>query len=605
MKADTLSLKQLFQRDVRYVIPTFQRPYVWNQDDQWEPLWEDVRNASERYLTELDALGGDAGAVGAKAEERVGRHFMGAVVLQQRPNAAAELETRDVIDGQQRLTTMQLLADAAQQVAEDDGFAKEAKRLSRIVVNQYADGDDEFKLWPTRLDRDAFRAVMRNGADTTAFEASRIAQAHEFFRLQIREWINSVNGAERARLVHGLETTLFALVQLVVIDLSTDDDAAVIFETLNARGTPLLASDLVKNYVLQAATTAGLDADALHTRHWEQLETEWWRTEIRQGRLFRPRLDNFLGHWLVMRTATEVQSHDVFPRFREYVENAARPIDEVVADVARIAAVYRTLETEAADPSLARFLYRWHTIEAGVATPALLWLLSAPEIATEARDRALTAIESFLVRRMLCRLTTKDYNRLFLDLLERLHADPTLTEDPVVTFFAEQEADSREWPDDSQLTAAFTELPLFRLLTRNRLRMVLEALELSLRGRFAESMEVPRNLTVEHVLPRAWTRNWPPPVGDDQHDAIALRNRLLHSVGNLTLLNGKLNSAQSNGPWTDKQRALDQHSVLYLNKRLLDRYRDAHWDEEAIRDRGVTLAEQAAAVWPSAKAMVD
>src|SRR5688572_17162221 len=122
MKADTLSLKALFQKDVRYVIPTFQRPYVWGQEQQWEPLWDDVRNAAERYLDELDAASGDR----ALAEVRAGSHFMGAVVVQQRPNAAAELETRDVIDGQQRLTTMQLLADAAHQVYNEAGFAPEA-----------------------------------------------------------------------------------------------------------------------------------------------------------------------------------------------------------------------------------------------------------------------------------------------------------------------------------------------------------------------------------------------------------------------------------------------------------------------------------------------
>ena len=54
-----LSPKALFQKNVRYVIPTFQRPYVWNQDDQWEPLWDDVRNTAERYLDELDRLGDD------------------------------------------------------------------------------------------------------------------------------------------------------------------------------------------------------------------------------------------------------------------------------------------------------------------------------------------------------------------------------------------------------------------------------------------------------------------------------------------------------------------------------------------------------------------
>ena len=140
MRADTLSLKELFLKDVRYVIPTFQRPYVWNQEKQWEPLWDDVRNAAERYLDELDKIGGDrdSAEVRAKAEERVGRHFLGAVVVQQRPTAAAELETRDVIDGQQRLTTLQLLADATRQVVGEEGFNTEAKRLGWIVQNARA-----------------------------------------------------------------------------------------------------------------------------------------------------------------------------------------------------------------------------------------------------------------------------------------------------------------------------------------------------------------------------------------------------------------------------------------------------------------------------------
>jgi uncharacterized protein with ParB-like and HNH nuclease domain len=126
MKADTLTLKALFQKDIRYVIPTFQRPYVWTQEDQWEPLWDDLRNTAERYLDELH----DADGNNPLAEERAGSHFMGAVVLQQRPTASAEVETRDIIDGQQRLTTMQLVADAAQEVLEEL-HAPEADRLSR------------------------------------------------------------------------------------------------------------------------------------------------------------------------------------------------------------------------------------------------------------------------------------------------------------------------------------------------------------------------------------------------------------------------------------------------------------------------------------------
>ena len=293
MKADTLTVKSLFQKDVRYVIPTFQRPYVWSQDDQWEPLWDDVRNVAESYCDELLEAEGKQ----ALAEERTGTHFLGAVVLQQVPTASAEIKTRNVIDGQQRLTTLQLFVDAAQEVFEEIDAKVEALRLERLVLNAYASGDNAFKLWPTSLDQAAFRAAMTNGAPTSEYENSLIVQAHDFFRLQIVEWLDATSDQkERQRRIHGLETAIYGLLEMVVIDLGTVDDAYVIFETLNARGTPLLASDLVKNYVLQTTTNVGQDADELYVKHWRTLEDSWWREEMRQGRLVRPRIDVFLNY---------------------------------------------------------------------------------------------------------------------------------------------------------------------------------------------------------------------------------------------------------------------------------------------------------------------
>jgi hypothetical protein len=144
MRADTLTLKTLFQKDVRYVIPTFQRPYVWNQEDQWEPLWHDVRNTAERYLDHLEQVDG----VRAKAEELAPKHFLGAVVLQQQTTSSAELETRLVIDGQQRMTTLQLLLDATQEVLEHLTLDEPARRMSRLVLNHYAEADPPCRTRP-------------------------------------------------------------------------------------------------------------------------------------------------------------------------------------------------------------------------------------------------------------------------------------------------------------------------------------------------------------------------------------------------------------------------------------------------------------------------
>ena len=123
MDANKHTIKQLFQKDVRYVIPAFQRPYVWTQERQWEPLWDDVRIVAERFAEALDEEVGRE----ALAEQKTGTHFLGAIVLQQMPTPTVEIERRDVIDGQQRMMTLQLLLDAAQEVLEVDGHEKEAK----------------------------------------------------------------------------------------------------------------------------------------------------------------------------------------------------------------------------------------------------------------------------------------------------------------------------------------------------------------------------------------------------------------------------------------------------------------------------------------------
>lgn len=601
MKADTLTLKTLFQKDVRYVIPIFQRPYVWNQDDQWEPLWNDVRNTAERYLDELVQSEGN----NPLAEERTGTHFMGAVVLQQQPTASAEIETRSVIDGQQRLTTAQILMDAAQEVFEELGAEAEARRVSRLVLNAFADGDEAFKLWPTSLDQDSFRAAMVNGAATAGFEDSLIVQAHDFFRLQIREWIEAaLTDTERADRIHGLEAAMFGLLEVVVIDLASADDAFVIFETLNARGTPLLASDLVKNFVLQTATAGGLDAEGLYERNWQTLEDPWWRHEVRQGRIVRPRLDVFLNYWLVMKTAEEVPSHEVFPKFKLHVEDGVRAIGDIVGDVRRVGETYRSFAGVDPATRVGTFLYRWETVDAGTATPLLLWLFSQPDdvVTEEQRLRAIDAVESFLVRRMICRMTTKDYNRLFLELMSRLHDSAQgQAADTLVSYLAGQSAESRRWPTEREVEDAILDLPLYRLLTRGRLRMVLESIEDHLRGPLAEEAHVARrSLTIEHVMPQTWKDHWPLGPALDDVQAELDRERLLHSLGNLTLVNGRLNPTLSNAPWATKRVTLAEHTVLHLNKELLGAYKDSDWAEATIRARGSALADVIKRIWPAA-----
>ena len=576
-----LTPKQLFQKDVHYTIPEFQRPYVWSQDEQWEPLWSDLQNVAENYLEQRSET---ADAVEAQAKTKA--HFLGAIVMQQVPTPAKDIERREVIDGQQRVTTIQLLLDATQEVLQDLGLRPAARRLAKYVLNDAELVEDapeqEFKLSPTRGDREAFKHAMHNGLDVSDFEDSLIVKAHEFFKGQVKQWLEK--GTSSAdEMVEALETAVTSMFEMVVIDLGLEDDANIIFETLNARGTPLEQSDLIKNYVLSRLPRN----DPRGPRMWESLDDPWWRETVRQGRLNRRRLDMLLNFWLSMRTGKEITAPNVFQEFREY--SVGVDIASIMADVQRDLGNYRGFDEGPRAVDIEPFYYRMNVMQVGVFTPAILLLLSAD---IDSQVRAFNALESFLVRRMVRRQTTKDYNGLALQLAGRLRngglANAART---VIDCLREQEADAREWPKDDAVSQSFSSLPLYRLLTRGRLRLVLEGIEMTLREETGvEQIEPPKNLTIEHFLPVDWQEHWPL---TGEYD-IEQRNSLLHSIGNLTLLDQGRNSKLSNKAWSEKKGEL-QDSVMQLTRGVLSQ---TEWHEDKIIERGRHLADAFAKCWP-------
>ena len=122
----------------------------------------------------------------------------------------------------------------------------------------------------------------------------------------------------------------------------------------------------------------------------------------------------------------------------------------------------------------------------------------------------------------------------------------------------------------------------------------------------AESQAAPRGLTIEHIMPQKWQANWPLPAdATDVKGVMEKRDRraqIVHSIGNLTLVNERLNASLSNAAWEHKQKTLGRYTVLYLNKKLLEEAPDV-WDEETISDRARMLSRSAARVWPSAESM--
>lgn len=591
MKADKVNLAQVFEKPVQYQVPLYQRPYVWTREKQWQPLWDDIRDTAERQLNQ------------SKADDDI-PHFLGAIVLEPVAGQGVRISAHWIIDGQQRLTTLMLLIAAARSIAADRGLEQQREPFTDLLFNRrhhVREKGDEFKLVPTARDVTAFRDAVANGIGALTGKHP-LHEAYRFFRTSIIDWV--AGGADEsvaAERLDALATAVWQYLVLVEIDLDPGENAQMIFETLNARGTPLLAADLIKNYLFQAAKHQGESVDALWDEHWQGLDSDWWRDEVQQGRLRRPRLDIFVNHWLAMSSGTEVVSQALFPSFKRYVETEGRQAADVLADVARYARVYETFECEPPTTELGQFLYRLRVLEVTTAYPALLWLLGPDGLAAGPdRQMALTAIESWLVRRMLTRQTTKNYNNVFLALLGDVRAraaergGPPLGSD-VVAYLAGLKGESQFWPSAGRLSAAIMSLPAYEVLPRSRLRMVLEALELGLRTDLNESVTLPTDLTIEHVLPQRWQQHWPLPNGADPLQATYDREVAKHRLGNLTLITGKLNSSQSNAVWTSKRETLRTHSLLRLASDIVN---EDEWGEAAIVARGGRLADVAIRIWP-------
>ena len=589
MKADTVDLASIFGKPVHYVVPLYQRPYVWTREKQWEHLWDDIREVADRQLD--DTPGNDSIP-----------HFLGAVVLEQALVGSGMIDCRTIIDGQQRLTTLQLVVAAARSIAAERELDEPRQMFEKLLFNEnflvHHEGD-QYKVLPTERDRAAFREAVGDGVIASS-GSHRMHEAYRFFRGAISRWTGDEADAQAAsKKLKALSTAIWKRLILVSIDLEPGDNPQVIFETLNALGTPLAAADLVKNHLFQTATMQGANVERLYQDYWRELDSDWWREEVQQGRLKRPRVDIFLNHWLAMSGNREVVTHQLFPEFKRYLADGQKQATMVLADLDRYRRVYERFEKESQQTRLGRFLYRLRMMEVTTAYPMILWLLG-PDGISDAPDQvvALDAIESWLVRRLLARLTTKNYNTVFLSALRYTREQAagrggTALAQDIVDFLASLAGESQVWPRAAAVRSSLRTLAAYQVFPVGRLRMLLEALEEAMYTGFTEKV-IPTDLTVEHVLPQEWQANWPLPAEADPFQARLDRDAAKHRLGNLTLVTGRLNPRMSNGPWEAKQEALRTLSLMQISTDIRNA---SSWDEAAISARGERLTDLAVGFW--------
>ena len=623
VKADAVPLLDLFEKKMRLEVPLFQRQYVWTLEQQWEPLWEDV----SRKFTEF---------IEGRSDGPV--HFLGAMVLDQKETPATHVEKRQVIDGQQRLTTLQVFLAVMRDFCRGQGCDELAQEFEKYTLNtgkMAAPEIDRFKVWPTQLDRRYFMDVMTLGSRKAIEDKyplvrrryqrkfdprPRIIDVYLYFDEEVRAYFLGTDEDPPLAVAHSLEDrideafrAMKSALQVVAIDLERDDDPQVIFETLNARGEPLLPADLLRNYIFLRAGRSGESQEELYKKYWSVFDDEFWRKEVTQGRLRRPRSDLFMQHFLTSRQAVDIPIKHLYVEYRHWIERE-QPFPTVEEELRVLRDqgqnFRRILDPAKDDPifGLATFMERF---DVRTTYPLMLDLLASN--LDHAQWRVLsTTLESYLLRRTLVGWSTKAYNRIFLNLVKALRKpDAKAAPEAIGAALASLTGESSAWPTDETFAAAWINRAAYEELNRARLTHVLAKLNDTYLTNKTEQLTIDSELTVEHIMPQSWMEKWLLPDGargmawpelleaaPDEPRAVATtaRQRAIHTFGNLTLLTQALNSSVSNEQWAAKKPALCASSLLPINLQL---HRYSSWDEATITQRGQELLGRAVEIWPS------
>jgi hypothetical protein len=649
MKAGPVEIGTLLQNRNRFCIPIYQRHYVWNREKQWEPFWQDVRTKA------IERLAG---------RERRFSHFMGAVVLESRAKPSVkQVPSFQVVDGQQRLTTFQLFLTAARHYAQFIAHETTVGNINRYVLNSdpalMEDPKIEiYKVWPTQSNRKLFvdivasqdRASLRKAyAEYWYANASRdqvkeysstpsMLRAYGYFYDRIKHSVETddlhddLNEAPEADEVaadpsesqvpkelklDAIWQSLLEEFKVVEIVLDEGDDAQVIFETLNDRGEPLLAADLVRNNIFQRADARGEDAEALFKKHWKPFEHPSWNAMEKQGRYKKQRIEFFLANFIAAKIAGEVTISKLFSEYKAFLRPARNSIiaryanvQDEIRDLEAYGNIYREITERNSGTPLAEFSKRLWAWDVSTVNPLLLRLWSS-DMSDGEKQQSLQLLLSFIVRRAVCGLTSKNYNNLFLSVIAGLDKN-SWTYDDLRSHLVALTAESGRFPQDAEFEHAIASKPLYNTLGPARVRTLLSEIELIKRGKKQEDKSLPDTLTVEHILPQTWRQHWPMMNGPQPTDAsftqslfavieddtavgqIVRRNRIMQTLGNLTLVTQSFNSSVRNFAFEVKRKEFEDQSILMLTK---DFVKKPKWDEDEISARSKMLFENARVLW--------
>jgi hypothetical protein len=568
MKSNALNIFQLFSPSLRLAMPIFQRGYVWSESANWVPLWSDIVDAWRST--------GES-------------HFLGVIVLEQELSQTGYPGVRRVIDGQQRLTTIQVVLAVIRDIAAATGDLELVADLAVLIANAGGPGTDEtFKVWPSQGDRAPFRRVVTAGgleAVCSGYPAGlpALARAYRFFHKQITELMTGRPADQVSAILREVAEALCTGLTVVVLDLDPTDDPQTIFGSLNSLGTRLRPGDLVRNHLFHECKRIGLDAEDLHDRHWSAFDAEYWQAHPPGGPADSSRLDAFLSDYLILETRTLSPTSRVFHEFRHYLRGCGLSLEGVLVRLSEHGRIHASLDTgDGLSSDEWSILRRLRDTQIHVTRPLLMGILIRCE--GKRRLEALRTIESYVLRRHLINRSSRRYGDLSAALVSCLDDDAP---GPAMAAVLLGRTGEEAWPTDKEVIDWVARTQIFAIAPRRVLTLLL-MVEDQLRRRGNERVEFDvAELTIEHLMPQRWDeQEWPLTETDPVAQERERRDRakVIHTLGNLTLVTENLNKLLGNRNWAEKLPMLMRGSLLRLNQRL-----PPTLDPSTIRSRSAHL----------------
>lgn len=567
MDAGKKKINDILNGNRQLVIPFFQRSYVWKED-----LWE-------RFLESMEQV------------SQTGKeYFLGSVILKQMPTSTSSKvgDVRTVIDGQQRMTTLALFLKV---LCFKTGRRRKFENMFILDGNKYA-------IVHNMFDRIIFDEIIAQEDLAPVDSESRLADAYRYF-------IENVD-VDKLNL-----DTILAHISFVGIDLNNEDDEQVIFDTINSIGVTLTTGELLKNYLFSQESIQTYLSKWKPVFEADEETLKYWDSSVTQGRKIRKNLETFLNAYLHIKINDSAYGfdsvkrerfnrvEDLFSQYKDFISMTGIDYDALVDDLTEYAKIYRRyLSPKILDEEIpAEYgLDRLNLIMFGMDTttlmPYLLYVLKNQSDQAEI-NRIARVLESYLMRRLVCKRSTNNYSDLFS---QSLIGDQFLMAQSLKGYLDSKENDSSlSMPGDEELIYAFEN----NILLDIRSKGVLYLLESRIRSpRHSTALKSFNSYTLEHLMPKKWKpETWP--IADPAQ--IESRNLKLKTLGNLALLPQSLNSSISNNSWSiklngnTKKKGLKEYASGLETMALVLSQSD--WNESKIEARADWLFDNARVIW--------